>query len=135
MSTTTDDLTQSQQNHGRDKKRVQTRRAALLEFLMDGLWHPNYDCSRVGGLSFNCSLYALRKEGWDIESRHVKGGVWELRLRGKKPTTPLSQSLSGPQRRVANEFALAIKKAYGYSGSEQVEGHLSPWLKELVNED
>jgi len=118
-------LTDAQINFAKDEGRVRTRRAALLELLLDGEWHPNYECSRVGGLSFHCSLYELRKEGWRIESRHARGGVWEYRLVGRQEETVTdSLSLSRPQRRVAEGLLIAVRKAYGSTGLDRVREHM-----------
>jgi hypothetical protein len=82
----TQPLTEAKGNYRRDEKRILSRKAAFLDFLLDRKWHPNWRCAEVGGLSFNSYLYQLRQDGWEIESRHVRGGVWEQRLIGKRDT-------------------------------------------------
>ena len=79
-----DGLTEAQKNYPNDQKRIRTRKAALLNLLQDGNWHPNYELMEVGGLSFNSYLYQLRNAGWDIQSRRLHGGVWEQQLVGKR---------------------------------------------------
>ena len=126
------DFTQAQQRYPTDKRRIRSRKEALLDFLSDGEWHPNYECARVGGISWHCSVYALRNEGWIIEPRPVKGGVWEYRLSGRGQDRLLALKLSNPQRRVADEFLLGVRKAYGDAGVERLREHLSPWLKDAI---
>jgi hypothetical protein len=79
----TDSLTEAQKNYHNDRPRLRTRKAALLDLLGDREWHPNYELMKVGGLSFNSYLYQLRNEGWQIESRRIRGGVREQRLIGR----------------------------------------------------
>jgi hypothetical protein len=130
MTHTTHPLTEAQKNHKYDRKRIRGRRAALLDLLSDCDWHRNYECAKVGGLSFNSHLYQLRKAGWDIRSRHVEGGVWEQRLFGKTDPSDQKPKLSGPQERVLREFALAIHKVYGDNGLKEIREHLPPMIAE-----
>jgi hypothetical protein len=123
-------LAQAQRNYPNDKKRIRSRKEALLNFLSDGGWHPNYECARVGGISWHCSVYALRNEGWIIEPRPVKGGVWEYRLSGRSQHRLLAPKLSKPQRRVVDELLLGVRKAYGDAGIERLQEHLPPWLND-----
>lgn len=127
-------LTDAQLNFDRDRKRIRGRRRALLDLLWDGGWHPNYECARVGGVSFHCSLYTLRREGWNIESRHAIGGVWEYRLAGRTSPRPSRQSLTRPQLRVARELLLAFRKEYGVAGLERVRVHIAPWLMKALDD-
>jgi len=129
------DLTAAQLNFDRDRRRIQGRRRALLDLLWDGAWHPNYECAQVGGISFHCSLYTLRREGWEIESRHVNGGVWEYRLTGRSTPRPAPQSLTRPQARVARELLTAIRKSFGDAGAERVGSNLAPWLAAWLQDD
>jgi hypothetical protein len=126
-STPNDGLTEAQKNYPTDQKRIRTQKAALLDLLQDRKWHPNYQLAEVGGLSFNSYLYHLRLDGWVIESRPVRGGVWEQKLVGRGNPPP-RQELSRPQQRVLDDFALAVQKVYGAQGLERVRGQLSPWL-------
>src|SRR5215216_5769692 len=107
-----DSLTEAQRQYHSDRPRLRTRKEALLHLLHDGDWHPNYELVKTGGLSFNSYLYQLRNEGWRIESRRVRGGVWEQRLVGRG-SPRRRRGLSRPQQQVADELSLAVQKAYG----------------------
>ena len=104
-------LTEAQVLYYDDLARLRGKRGDLLELLFDGLWHPNYDCAKVGGLSFNCSIAALRREGWLIESRPKGHGVWEYRLTGKGD--PPSPKMSRPQAVISDHYASAIHRTLG----------------------
>jgi hypothetical protein len=121
-------LTEAQMHYHRDRPRLRTRKRALLDLLRDGYWHPNYELVKAGGLSFNSYLYQLRNEGWQIESRRVRGGVWERRLVGRGSPRP-RRGLSRPQQRVADELAVAVRKIYGHEGLERISREFSPWLR------
>jgi hypothetical protein len=121
-------LTEAQKNYYSDRARLRSRKAALLDLLRDRDWHPNYELARVGGLSFNSYLYQLRNAGWDIRSRLRTGGVWEQKLVGRSTARRTRAGLSGPQKRVVDEFELAIQKVYGAQGLERIRRELSPWL-------
>ena len=56
-------LTEAQMGYYDDLARLRGKRGDLLELLFDGKHHPNYQLAEVGGLSFNCSIAALRREG------------------------------------------------------------------------
>jgi hypothetical protein len=120
-------LTEAQKNYQNDRARLRTRKMALLDLLQDGKWHPNYELLRVGGLSFNSYLYQLRNAGWQVESRRIRGGVWEQRLIGKGNPRPC-QGLSQPQQRVMDEISVAVRKIYGEDGWRRIRHLLSPWL-------
>jgi hypothetical protein len=122
-----DSLTEAQRQFHNDRPRLRTRKRALLELLRDGHWHPNYELAKTGGLSFNSYLYQLRNEGWQIESRRVRGGVWEQRLVGRGSPRP-RRGLSRPQQRVADEFAVSVQKTYGQEGWKRISREFSPWL-------
>jgi hypothetical protein len=128
----TSELTAAQKTHASVRKRIQTRQDVLLRLLSDGHWHPNYECSETAGVSWHCYLYSLRKIGWIIQSRRVKGGVWEYMLLGRGRQTQAPAALSGPQQRVLTEVATAIRKIYGEQGVQQVAQRLSPWLADEV---
>jgi hypothetical protein len=86
----------------------------------------------VGGVSFHCSIYTLRQEGWEIESRHHEGGVWEYRLVGRGAPRETRARLTRPQTRVARELVTAIKKAFGEAGAERVRDNSAPWLADWL---
>jgi hypothetical protein len=121
------DLTEAQQNYHSDRSRLRTRKIALFNLLRDGRWHPNYELVKVGGLSFNSYLYQLRNAGWQIESRRVRGGVWEQRLTGRGSPRP-RDGLSRPQLQVVGELEVAAHKVYGEEGWRRICRELSPWL-------
>jgi hypothetical protein len=121
-------LTAAQLNFDRDRKRIRGRRRALLDLLWDGRWYANYECARAGGVSFHCSIYTLRREGWAIESRYVSGGVWEYRLTGRGAPRDARRSLTRPQTRVARELMHAVRSEYGEDGMVRVRERLAPWL-------
>src|SRR5215204_7657288 len=116
QSTPDDGLTEAQQTYSNDLPRIRTRKAALLALLQDGNWHPNHELANVGGLSFNSYLYQLRLAGWEIVSRRIRGGVWEQKLIGRSTVLRSRSGLSGPQQQVADEYAVAVQKAYGEEG-------------------
>ena len=58
------------------------------------------------------------------------GGVWEQRLVGKGAPPERRPKLSGPQRNVADAYALAVTKIYGQSGLERLFEHLPPLIVE-----
>src|SRR5438094_2118506 len=115
QSTLNDGLTEAQMNYHSDRPRLRTRKRILLDLLSDGDWHPNYELVKVGGLSFNSYLYQLRNAGWQIQSRRIRGGVWEQRLIGKG-NPRRREGLSRPQHQVLNECAIAVRKLYGEDG-------------------
>jgi hypothetical protein len=127
QATTNTTLTEAQKNYHNDRTRLQTRKAGLLDLLRDGEWHPNYELMRVGGLSFNSYLYQLRNAGWQIESRRIRGGVWEQRLTGRGGPRQ-RDGLSRPQQQVADELAVAVQKVYGEEGWKRICREFSPWL-------
>ena len=92
----TSKLTDAKARYYDDLKRLRGRRGLLLDLLMDGKWHPNWECASVGGLSFNDSFYAFRREGWLIESRPKRGGRWEFRLHGKAEPLQGHKPMSRP---------------------------------------
>jgi hypothetical protein len=132
LQTAAPTLSDAQKNYEHDQARIRTRKAALLALLQDRDWHPNYELADVGGLSFNSYLYQLRLAGWEIVSRRIRGGVWEQRLTGREETPRRRDRLSGPQQQVADEFAVAVQKAYGEEGLNRIRQELSPWLTEIA---
>jgi hypothetical protein len=109
-------LTEAQALYYDYLKRLRGQRGTLLELLLDGEWHSNHKCASVGGLSFNDSIFAFRQEGWQIESRHVRGGRWEFRLLGKSAPTDGHKPMTRPQRLVATTYMTAIQQALGTRG-------------------
>jgi hypothetical protein len=129
---TPDGLSEAQKNYPNDQKRIRTRKAALLNLLQDGNWHPNYELMEVGGLSFNSYLYQLRRDGWKIRSRRLRRGVWEQQLVGRGDPPFQRRALSGPQQRVLDELTLAVQKVYGADGFARIVRELEPWLRNCV---
>jgi hypothetical protein len=121
-------LTEAQARYYDDLKRLRGRRGALLDLLLDGQWHPNHECADIGGLSFNDSIYALRKEGWQIESRSIRGGLWEFRLLGKSDPPTGHQPMTRPQRKVAGAYAHAIRERLGADAYLDVLTALPDWM-------
>jgi hypothetical protein len=120
-------LTEAQALYYRDLARLRGQRGALMELLIDGQWHPNHECSEVGGLSFQCSIYAFRREGWIIESRWKLAGLWEYRLTGRGEPPP--QKMSRAQRTIAQRYSRAIKDAAGSEVLAAVSQRLPTWVQ------
>ena len=110
-----------------DLARLRGKRGDLLELLFDEKWHPNYDCAKAGGLSFNCSIAALRREGWLIESRPKGHGVWEYQLVGKGDPPP--PKMSRPQAVISDHYASAIRKTLGRNALSVVTRALPEWIR------
>jgi hypothetical protein len=122
-------LTEAQALNDDDPKRQDGRRSDLLEFLMDGKWHINHDCAAVGGLSFNDSFLSLRQAGWIIESRRVKGGIWEFRLTGKNEEPSEDRPMTRPQQLIASSYAAAIREQLDDVAAAKVTAALPEWLR------
>src|SRR5437588_12014862 len=116
----------------RDRVRRLTKKQALYDLLSDHEWHANYRCAEVGGVSFQGSIYKLRNEGWRIESRHSRGGIWEYRLTGRAEPGDRSPSLSGPQSKVAHGLLDGVQKVFGKDGVARVVAALDPALASSV---
>jgi hypothetical protein len=112
-----------------DLTRLRGRRGLLMELLLDGLWHPNHELAQVAGLSFNDSIFALRREGWQIESRHKKGGTWEFRLIGKADRPTGHKAMSRPQAVVAGHYMHVITETLGPSAATQIDITLPHWMR------
>lgn len=56
-----------------------SHRQALLALLSDCRWHGMRECLEVGGYRYGARIFSLRKEGFDIETRHVFGDVYEYK--------------------------------------------------------
>ena len=128
---TLETLSEAQARYYADLNRQRGNKGLLLELLLDGEWHANRDCASVGGLSFNDTLFCLRKEGWVIESRHVRGGTWEFRLTGKTEPDDSHRPLTRPQRLVARTYEKAIEEKLGAATLETVRGELPPWMRSV----
>jgi hypothetical protein len=122
-------LTEAQLLHYDDLTRRGGRRADLLTLLLDKQWHTNGECLQVGGLSFNDSIYSFRQDQWDIESRRIRGGIWEFRLRGKTKEVAGHKPMTRPQGVVAKEYVNAISELYGAHAVARITAHLDQWLR------
>jgi hypothetical protein len=123
------ELTEAQALYYDDLKRLRGQRGALLELLLDGAWHANHECARVGGLSFNDSIFAFRQEGWIIESRHVRKGLWKFRLLGKAEPPVGHKPMTRPQRAVAGHVMYVIEKELGDAAVVTVQAALPKWMR------
>ena len=122
-------LTEAQALYYQDLARLRGQRGKLLELLIDGEWHPNHECARVGGLSFNDSIFAFRKEGWLIESRPIGHGVWEFRLTGKGDPPTGHKPMSRPQQVVAAHYMHVITQALGFQAARTIRRDLPEWMR------
>ena len=121
-------LTEAQARYYDDLKRLRGQRGRLLELLLDGKWHSNEECASIGGLSFNDSIFAFRQEGWQIESRHVRGGRWEFRLLGKVAPRDGHKPMTRPQRFVATTYITAIQQTLGSEARDAVLKATPAWM-------
>lgn len=122
-------LTEAQHLYYQDLSRLRGQRGKLMELLLDGHWHANHELADVGGLSFNDSIFALRGEGWLIESRHKKGGTWEFRLVGKGEPRQGHKEMSRPQRVVAGHYLHLISSILGQKAMRQILAELPEWMR------
>ncbi|MDX6590848.1 MAG: hypothetical protein QOJ13_44 [Gaiellales bacterium] len=101
-------------------RRWRSNRAALRELLSDRQWHKNYELAEAGGLSFHGSLYALRQQGWLIETRYILPGLWEYRLtgRGEPRAKP---KMSEREARIARLYLSAAEAAFGSEAARQLQ--------------
>ena len=129
MATAVAPLTEAQARYYEDLARLRGRRGELLELLLDERWHPNHECAEIGGLSFNDSIFALRKEGWIIESRFVKKGLWEFRLVGKGEPPTGHKQMSRPQHLVAAHYMWLIANKLGFSQATEIRTLLPEWMR------
>ena len=120
-------LTEAQMCYYDDLGRLRGKRGDLLELLLDEQWHPNHQLAEVGGLSFNCSTAALRREGWLIESRPKGHGVWEYRLLGKGDPPP--PKMSRPQAVISDHYADVIRETLGGDALSVVTKALPEWMR------
>lgn len=123
------DLTEAQARYQDDLKRLRGRRGLLLDLLLDGEWHRNHECAEVGGLSFNDSIFAFRNEGWIIESRHVRGGVWEFRLVGMSQKPTGHKPMTRPQKVVAGHYMYVITELLGGEAALAVWDAVPEWMQ------
>jgi hypothetical protein len=129
MTSTTTGLTEAQALYYDDSLRLRGQRGRLLELLLDEEWHPNHECAKVGGLSFNDSIFAFRQEGWIIHSRKKKGGIWEFRLTGKGDPPEGHKAMSRPQELVAAHYTYAISKELGFRDFRRFQRALPKWMQ------
>jgi hypothetical protein len=122
-------LTEAQVLYYEDLSRLRGQRGRLMELLLDGAWHPNYECAEVGGLSFNDSIFASRKEGWIIESRKAAGGIWEFRLTGKGDPPQGHKAMSRPQRLVAAHYLHTIRRTLDGAAMRKVRAAVPEWMR------
>jgi hypothetical protein len=125
-------LTEAQAQYYDDLKRLRGQRGRLLELLLDGKWHPNHECASVGGLSFNDSIFCFREEGWQIDSRHVRGGHWEYRLLGKTTPRDTHKPMTRPQRLVATAYMTAIQESCGSEAKQAVLAAVPTWMRPIA---
>jgi hypothetical protein len=121
-------LTLAQELYWSDYNRLAGKRHELLQLLFDGKWHKNSECAAIQ-LSFNDTFFALRKDGWIIESRRVKGGKWEFRLLGKGEPPTTHKPMSRPQHLVAAHILYTLEKADGPYAMERVRKRLPEWMQ------
>lgn len=70
-----------------DKKRPQ--REKVLQVLSDLQWHPYMDLAAVGGVRYGARLLELKRLGYEIEDRNVKGDIGkDYRLKRLRPGMP-----------------------------------------------
>ena len=127
-------LSEAQARYWEDEARLRGKRGELLRLLLDGEWYPNHACAAVT-LCFHSVIYALRREGWLIESRHKRGGTWEYRVVGKTEPPPPTQRMSNAQRRIARVYADAIGDHLGDNALKTVLAGIPEWmqLKTTIN--
>lgn len=100
-------------------RRWRSNRAELRDLLSDGEWHKNYELAEAGGLSFHGSLYALRQQGWIIETKYIKRGLWEYRLVAKGEPRPKPR-MSEREARIARLYLLAAEESFGHEATERL---------------
>lgn len=61
-------------------KRNKPYRDALLERMSDLQWHPHWELKAVAGIRYSARLLELRRLGYTVEDRPVKGQGKEYRL-------------------------------------------------------
>jgi hypothetical protein len=110
--------------------RLQSRTADLLDLLLDRHPHENSECASVGGYSFGGAINRLRKAGWLIEGRHVRGGLWEYRLTGKGP--PLPPKLSAAQRKTAHMLLDVLRPRIPSSDLTAALHQLPEWMRKSL---
>ena len=126
-------LTEAEARYYHDLTRLRGRRGLLLALLVDEQWHPNHELAAVAGLSYNDSIHSFRKEGWIIESRPARGGVWEYRLGGKADPPTGHKPMSRPQKVVAGHYMHVISERLGHLAAQQVSRGMPEWLRYHAN--
>lgn len=66
-----------------------TQREEVLRILSDLEWHPYLDLNAVGGVRYSARLLELKRLGYKIEHRTVKGDTGrDYRLKSLTPDVP-----------------------------------------------
>ena len=47
--------------------------------LSDGRWHSNVQLNRIC-FRYGARIFDLKRDGYNIDSERVKGGLWQFRL-------------------------------------------------------
>jgi hypothetical protein len=115
-----------------ERGRIRGRLRKLLDLLWDRGWHTNTECVAHAGHSFGGYLNRLRRHGWLIESRRVRGGLWEYRLTGKGP--PLPPRLSAAQKKTAWMFVGVFGSRVTPTEFDGAVKELPDWLWRSLNE-
>ncbi len=123
------DLTEAQALYYDDLKRLRGQRGKLFELFLDGRWHSNHECAKVGGFSYNDSIFAFRQEGWLIESRRVKGGHWKFRLVGRAEQPTGHKPMTRPQKVVASHYMYVITELLGDDAAWVVWCGVPDWMQ------
>ena len=64
-----------------DKIRLVPHNVAILNELQSGLWVSNIRLIEISGtIRLTARLNDLRRQGYNIQSRLIKGGLWAYRL-------------------------------------------------------
>lgn len=81
-----------------DEVAGRTQKQKVYEFMKDGLWHtvPEliervYGNDRLTGSRYGARFDELRKDGYEIEKEHIRGGIYKYRMK-----SPVEQSVLVP---------------------------------------
>jgi hypothetical protein len=99
--------------------RWRSNRQALRELLADRQWHKNHELAEEGGLSFHGSLYALRQQGWLIEARYIRRGLWEYRYTGQGEPRA-KRKLTEREARIARLYLAAASAVFGAGAGDKL---------------
>ena len=64
----------------RERKRHNTNKARILRLLLDGGLYHNIDLDKITP-RYGARILELRREGWDIETIRIGGGLWGYKLK------------------------------------------------------